>query len=108
MDEKQTLNHLLELEKNAAKIVEDAKTESNGRINESEAACRAAYESEYAKEYGSLEDDYNGRVAALDGAYQQKLDDYQDSLKNIALDEAAFFALSGALLFKESSLNAGG
>jgi F0F1-type ATP synthase membrane subunit b/b' len=107
MDEKQTLNHLLGLEKSAAKIVDDAKTEANGRINEHEAACRAAYESAYADGYESLEADYTKRIAELDASYQKKLNDYKDGLKNSTTDEAAFFALAGKLLF-EVSLNAGG
>ncbi|MDR3301749.1 MAG: hypothetical protein LBT01_04365 [Spirochaetaceae bacterium] len=107
MDEQQILNHLFDLEKNAAAIVDEANTEANKRINDHETACRNAYESQYAKEYAALEDAYKGQIAALDADYQQKLDDYKGSLQGAALDKAAFFTLAKKLLC-EASLPAGG
>jgi regulator of protease activity HflC (stomatin/prohibitin superfamily) len=103
MDEQQTLAHLLEVEKNAAGIVEEAQTEANRLINENERDCRAVYERSFAQRLTEIEADFNRKIKESDAAYQIKLEEYKQSLAAIVPDKEAFFALAEKYLFEESA-----
>jgi hypothetical protein len=101
MDERAMLSHLLDVEKKADAIVAEAEAESLRTINENEHNCRIGYEKTYTVRYAALEDDYKKEIAALDAAYKSKLDEYRDSMKDMAQNRTAFNALAGRFLFQE-------
>ncbi|MDR2864751.1 MAG: hypothetical protein LBV68_03970 [Spirochaetaceae bacterium] len=103
MDEQQTLNHLLDIEKNAAKIVDEAKNQALDRINEIERRCRSEYEAAYKKEYNALEDDYNTQIAELNREYEKKIEDYTNHIESIPINQQAFVLCAEQFLFQESA-----
>jgi F0F1-type ATP synthase membrane subunit b/b' len=103
MDEQQTLAHLLDVEKNAAKIVQEAQTEANRIINGTERDCRADYERSFARGLAEIEMNYNKQVEELDATYRTKLEDYKKNLSGVPPDKPAFFALAEKYLFQESA-----
>jgi F0F1-type ATP synthase membrane subunit b/b' len=101
MDEQQTLTHLLDVEKNAERIVEEAQTAANTLINENERDCRAAYERSFAQGLAEIEVNFNKKIEELDAAYRTKLEEYTKSRAAVPPNQAAFFALAEKYLFQE-------
>jgi vacuolar-type H+-ATPase subunit E/Vma4 len=101
MDEGATLSHLLEVERKAEEIVTNAEADASQRIRENEHNCRINYEKTYASQYAALEDDYKKEINALDLAYEAKLGEYRDSLKDMPQNREGFNTLAAQLLFQE-------
>ena len=117
MDDKKILQHLLDLEKQAAAMVADAQEEADRRISEEEKKSRAHSEELCAREHEALEKVYIANNAALKENYQEQLDEYRDSLKILPensacgvspvykLDREAFYGLAGKYLIGTGSYN---
>ncbi|GMO16176.1 MAG: hypothetical protein Pg6A_02410 [Termitinemataceae bacterium] len=103
MNENNILHHLIEIEKNAAKIVEEAQSSAAAQIAESERNCRIEYENAYRAEYNRLEAEYNRGLAEIDAAYKDELDALKAELERKTPNWEAFnklarefFACAGA------------
>jgi F0F1-type ATP synthase membrane subunit b/b' len=101
MDEGATLSHLLEVERKAEEIVANAQAKASQSVRENEHNCRVNYEKTYASQYAALEDSYKKEINALDIAYDAKLSEYRDSLKDMPQNRAVFNTLAAQLLFQE-------
>ena len=97
-DDNNVLQHLLNLEAEAAALVEDAKEEADRRLSDGEKACRAAYDEVYTAEAAVLEAAYIKNVAAIKEENKKQLESYKDTLKSRKIDKAAFSALAERLL----------
>jgi hypothetical protein len=100
--EHEVLQHLLDLETEAAALVDDAQAEADRRAAEGEKAARTLYDEEYAKETAVLADRYTGELKALREEYQKQLDSYREGLKDLVLNMNAFTALAEKLLIGET------
>ena len=100
MDDHEVLQHLLNLESKAAGLVNDAQAEADRRVSEGEKQNRAHYDEVYSVEAAELEASYAQNIARVKKDYSTQLQEYQESLKSIPLDRAAFSSLAEKLLFK--------
>ena len=100
MDDQEILQHLLNLESEAATLLTDAQTEADRRTSEGEKANRSRHDEAYAREVESLELDYAQKLFLVKENYQKQLDEYRESLKSIALNIEAFSSLAEDFLLK--------
>ena len=98
-DEKNTLQHLLYLEAEAAALVERATAEADRRLSEGEKLCRASYDEAYSTEMTNLEAVYIKEIAAIREDYKKLLEAYRISLASCPVDRAAFSALAERFFF---------
>ena len=95
------LRHLLELEAEAAALVDGAQAEADRRIAEGEKLSRARYDEAYAAEAAALEAAYAAEIAAVKADYQQQLDVYREGIKAMPVNYPAFSALAERFLIRE-------
>ncbi|MDR0721201.1 MAG: hypothetical protein LBF75_00200 [Treponema sp.] len=98
MNEQPVLRHLLQVETEAAVLVEDAEAEADRRLAEGEKQNRKRYDERYGREFASIDEEYTKKRAALEAAYQQELDAYRESLNALAVHKERFSALVATLL----------
>jgi F0F1-type ATP synthase membrane subunit b/b' len=96
--DRQVLGHLLQIEAEAAALVDDAQAEADRRIAEGERQNRARYDEQYGREAAELEQGYDKEVAAVKADYQHQIDGYRKSLDAITVNRDRFSALMDALL----------
>jgi len=101
LEDKDILQHLLEIEGQAAALVNDAQAEADRRIKEAEEQNRQAYDSEYQKYIAALEADYQKEQDAVKAEYDKSLDEYRQGLTGMSRDNGAFSALAFSLLLGE-------
>jgi vacuolar-type H+-ATPase subunit H len=101
MEDKDILQHLLEIEGEAAVLVNDAQAEADKRIKEAEEQNRLAYDGEYQNLIAELETEYKKELNAARTEYDKFLDEYRQSLDAMPRDNGAFSALIFSLLLGE-------
>ncbi|MDR2632947.1 MAG: hypothetical protein LBC51_04905 [Treponema sp.] len=92
------LYHLLQVENEAAALVEDAQAEADRRLAAGEQQNRMAYDERYKRELAAIDEEYTKKRAALETAYQQEREEYQESLNALPVYRERFFSLVAALL----------
>ena len=102
MDDHEVLQHLLNLEKEASALVNDAQVEADRRISEGEKQNRALYEDVYAREVESLEGHCAENLAVVREDYRKQLEVYRESLKTMPIDMKTFSILAEKLLTREA------
>ncbi|MDR1903218.1 MAG: hypothetical protein LBQ88_13180 [Treponema sp.] len=101
MDEHDVLGHLLQIEAEAAALVDDAQAEADKRIAEAEKHNRLNYNETFSREAGVLDDEYRRETVTIREDYQKQLNAYHEYLLSIQVNEAVFFRLLENLLLKE-------
>ena len=100
MDDHEILQHLLNLESEAATLVDDAQAEADRRVAEGEKLNRSRYDEVYAKEVEALETSFAEKIALTRANYREQLEAYRDTLKTVHVNTEAFSSLVGKLLFE--------
>lgn len=98
MEDVNILQHLLEIEGQAALLVSDAQAEADRRVKVAEEQCRQAYEAEYQKFITKLEDQYRKDQEDVKTEYGKSLDQYRLSLQDMPRDTGAFSGYVFSLL----------
>jgi vacuolar-type H+-ATPase subunit H len=98
-DSGDVLQHLLEIETQAAALVDDAQIEADKRIKASEERNRERYEEEYRRRVEQLEAEYREKIGIAKVEYQAKLDVYRKNLDAMTLYFNDFSCLAEKLLF---------
>ena len=98
MDDHEVLQHLLNLDAEAAALVNDAQTEADKRVAEGEKQNRSRYDEVYARDVESLEASYSQNIAAVKENYRKQLDVFRKSLETMPVDMNAFSSLAEKLL----------
>jgi regulator of protease activity HflC (stomatin/prohibitin superfamily) len=93
------LRRLLQVESEAAVLVDEAQAEADRRIAAGEKESRARYEDRHSQEAARLDGDYARAVQAVQEDYRRQLDAYRDSLNGMTARKDGFFALVDRLLF---------
>ena len=93
------INHLLEVEKNAAALISDAAEEADRRLAQARAKYNAEYKARYEKETARLEAEFQTAHEQIAEKYQKKIDSYKESLAAKTQDTNAFSATLEKLLF---------
>ncbi|MDR2418121.1 MAG: hypothetical protein LBD79_03605 [Treponema sp.] len=101
MDETDVLRHLLEVEAEAAALVDSAQEEADRRLAEGEKLNREYYDQRYAKEVAELDADYQKQLDTVKADYQKQLDTYRAELDAMPVNNSRFMELAGHLLLKD-------
>ncbi|MDR1398605.1 MAG: hypothetical protein LBJ41_01600 [Treponema sp.] len=101
MDETDVLRHLLEVEAEAAALVDSAQAEADRRLADGEKLNREHYDQCYAKEVAELDANYQKQLDAVKADYQKQLDAYRAELDAMSVNNSRFMELAGHLLLKD-------
>jgi vacuolar-type H+-ATPase subunit H len=103
MEDRDILQHLLEVEGQAAAMVNDAQTEADRRVKEAEEQNRLAYDESYQKKIEELETEYQNKLKAAKDEYEKSLDEYRRSFEEIPRQGSVFSALAFSLLVETAA-----
>ena len=98
MEDSDILKHLLEIEGQAATLVDDAQAEADRRIKEAEEKNRLAFDEAYQKIMTELETEYQESQETVKIEYNKYLDEYRVSLDCMPKNNDGFNALVYSLL----------
>ena len=93
------INHLLEVEKNASALINDAAQEVDRRLSEARAKYNSEYKARYDETAASLEAEYQTNHNSIAEKYQKEIDSYKESLAAKAQNYEAFSSLLDKLIF---------
>lgn len=74
------INHLLEVEKNASTLINDAAQEAERRLSAARAQYNSEYKAGYDKAAGDLEAQYLENQKTIEKKYNDELEAYKQSL----------------------------
>lgn len=74
------INHLLEVEKNASALINDAAMEADRRLTQARTKYNAEYKAGYDKAAAELESDFTKEQQSIEKKYNDELDSYKASL----------------------------
>ena len=97
--EEGVLRHLLDVESQAASLVDEAQAEADRRVAEGEKENRARYDERYGLLAAKLNGEYEAAVLAVKEDYTRQLDAYASSLAAMEIQGTAFSALAEKLFF---------
>jgi vacuolar-type H+-ATPase subunit H len=101
MDNNEVLGHLLKIESEAAKLVNEAQAEADRRIKEAEKYNRAVYEEQYRRECERLECEFNKSKELAREQYRKELELYKEEISSIHVDIDGFSALLDKIVIGE-------
>ena len=93
------INHLLEVEKNASALINDAAQEVDHRLSEARVKYNSEYKARYDQIAASLEAEYQTNHNSIAEKYQKEIDSYKESLEAKAQNYEAFSSLLDKLIF---------
>jgi F0F1-type ATP synthase membrane subunit b/b' len=93
MDNTEVLGHLLQIESEAALLVNEAQAEADRRTTEAEQRNRAAFDERCRKESERLENEFLKIVELVRQRYSEEIEAYKNELSSIAVDNGRFSAL---------------
>ncbi len=93
------INHLLEVEKKASALINDAMIESEKRLSDARIKYNTQYKSRYDELVSGLESDFQKKHAEIEAKYQKEMDDYKADIESKPLDKESFDNLLDKLLF---------
>ena len=93
------INHLLEVEKNASILLDDARKEAERRIINAKNKANEEFQKEYENLVASAEADYNRKLKEIDSNHDNVISEYKESLCKKSIDKENFFKYVDSLLF---------
>ena len=93
------INHLLEVEKNASALINDAAQEVDRRLSEAHVKYNAEYKLRYDEVAARLESEYQKNHTLVAEKYQKEIDSYKESLAAKPQNYEAFSSLLDKLFF---------
>ena len=93
------INHLLEVEKNASTLINDAAMEAERRLSQARAKYNSEYKTRYDEIAAQLEADYHNNHKTVEDKYQKDIDSYKESLAAKPQNAEAFSSLLDKLIF---------
>ena len=94
------INHLLEIERDAAVLIDDAKIEADKRIASAKNQYNTQYKSKYDEIVKDLDSKYNTSIDEISDKYNKEIDAYKTQLEEKQQNEASFNSLLDKLLFE--------
>ncbi len=92
------INHLLEIEKKASVLVNDAHTESDKRIVQARTEYNNQYKERIEKITAQMEADYQNSLESISKKYENELEDFKSSLEKKEQHKKDFSVLLEKLL----------
>jgi len=102
MDNENIISHLLNIEAQAAALINDAQTEAARRTAEGEQKNRAALDLQYKKEASGAEAEYLSCAEKIRERCSRELLTYQKKLESLTVDTKCFNGLLDSLFFGEN------
>ena len=93
------INHLLEVEKNASALINDAAQEVDRRLSQARAKYNSDYKARYDELASTLEAEYQDAHQKIAEKYQNEIETYKQSLEAKAQNTEAFSSLLDKLIF---------
>ena len=93
------INHLLEVEKNASALINDAAQEADRRLSEARSKYNSEYKTRYDEVAARLEVEYQNNHQQIADKYQNDIDSYKESLAAKPQNSEAFSSLLDKLIF---------
>ena len=93
------INHLLEVEKNASALINDAAMEADRRLSQARAKYNSEYKARYDDVAAKLEAEYQADHKSLEEKYNKEIEDYKESLAAKPQNYEAFSSLLNKLAF---------
>lgn len=93
------INHLLEVEKNASMLINDAAQEAERRLSQARSKYNSEYKVRYDQIAAQLEAEYQNNHNLIAEKYQKEIDSYKESLEAKAQHTEAFSSLLDKLIF---------
>ena len=93
------INHLLEVEKNASMLINDAAMEAERRLTQARAKYNSDYKTRYDEIAAKLEAEYQNNHQQIADKYQKDIDSYKESLAAKPQNSEAFSSLLDKLIF---------
>lgn len=94
------INHLLEIERAAAVLIDDAKVEAEKRISDAKSQYSLQYKAGYEKIVSELDSEYKSSVDDVSKKHEKEINAYKTHLEGQEQNKAAFSALLDKLLFE--------
>jgi len=101
MDNNEVLDHLLEIEAEAAALVNEAQAEADKRITEAEKQNRAAYDKRFVEENQRLEKEFLQIKEQAREQFRKELETYKDKISSINVNNDRFSSLLDSLVLGE-------
>lgn len=93
------INHLLEVEKSASALIDDAAQEVDRRLSQAHAKYNSEYKARYDEIAANLEAEYKKNHQQISEKYQNEIDSYKESLSAKPQNYEAFSSLLDKLIF---------
>ena len=93
------INHLLEVEKNASALINDAAQEAERRLSQARAKYNSEYKTRYDEVALKLENEYQINHQKIAEKYQKEIETYKESLAAKPQNTEAFSSLLDKLFF---------
>jgi vacuolar-type H+-ATPase subunit H len=94
------INHLLEVEKNASALINDAAQEVDRRLSEAHSKYNTEYKARYDEVAARLEAEYQQKLNSTSDKYQKEIDSYKESLAAKPQNYEAFSSLLDKLILQ--------
>lgn len=101
-EEINVINHLLQVEKESALLIDEALQEAEKRLSKARGKFNQEYKEKYDKGVEVLEEKQKKAVEQATLNHDKIIQDFKDGLKNKKQDPAKFNKLLESLLFDES------
>lgn len=102
IDELELINHLLEVEKNASILVEEAKKEADAKKTEATAIFNKEYKSKYDSAMAEKKAEYESKINQINENHQKELQGFKEQLESKPVNKAAFTKLLDSLFFEKA------
>lgn len=94
------IKHLLEIEKDAAVLIDDAKIEADKRLTDAKGQYNAQYKEQYDKIVSELDSKYHSSMDDISDKYNKEINAYKTQLEEQKQNDSAFSSLLDKLLFE--------
>lgn len=93
------ITHLIQVEKEASALINDALSEADKRISSAKASYNASYKEKYEVLIKNLEENYKEESQKIQENHKKEIQDYKEKLEKLNQDSSSFNELIENLLF---------
>lgn len=98
-EEINVINHLLNVEKNAAVLIDNALKEAENRTSQARNQSNTQFKEKYDSFVADMEAEYNKTVQLKKDEHEKELQSFKDNLQNQKINNSEFNKVLDGLLF---------
>lgn len=99
-DEIDVIQHLLDVEREADLVIQDAQKEADSRIAQARAKADTQFKTQYTQMYAQLEQEAQEQMKQAGVHHDTEVASFKDSLQSTPKNNAAFNSLMDSILFR--------